>query len=311
MKKKMLLITLLAGSVVPLVKAQVGVNTPNPGSTLTVNGSFAAPYKIVTTSGTVGSGDYYIAYNGSADGTLTLPAAITGTGNFAGRTYHFKNTGSAKLTIASDGTELIDNQSGAGISTIEVPAGYYAYLVSKGTVTGTTWELVLIASSNNLPSAESTYPFSAVATSQRQTCDATPNPSAPWIRTAINYPQGTVLNKGNVLNTSTGAFTAPNDGYYMIQGSTQFDNGDVPGNPDFTWTVLYLIKNYTPGNGGNILVQSYQQPYATRVFGSSISCMTYLIKGETVSMASVAGVTGAGGKYQVVTSTMFGYKIAN
>jgi hypothetical protein len=97
MKKKMLLITLLAGSVVPLVKAQVGVNTPNPGSTLTVNGSFAAPYKIVTTSGTVGSGDYYIAYNGSADGTLTLPAAITGTGNFAGRTYHFKTQAQQSL----------------------------------------------------------------------------------------------------------------------------------------------------------------------------------------------------------------------
>jgi hypothetical protein len=186
---------------------------------------------------------------------------------------------------------LIDNQSGAGISAIEVPAGYYAYLVSKGTVIGTTWELVLIASSNNLPSAESTYPFSAVATSQRQTCDATPNPSAPWIRTAINYPQGTVLNKGNVLNTSTGEFTAPNDGYYMIQGTTQFDNGEA-GQSGFYLDRIVSDQNYAPGNGGSILVQSYQQPYATRVFGSSISCMTYLIKGETVSMASVAGVTG-------------------
>lgn len=307
----MLFITLLSVSMGTLVNAQVGVNTSDPGSTLTVNGSFAAAYKTVAASGTVGVDDYYIAYNGSANGTLTLPAAINGTGNFAGRTYHFKNTGTAKLTIISNGSELIDNQSGTGISTIEVPPGYYAYIINKGTVSGTTWELVLLASSNSLPSADSSYPFSAVATTQRQTCDATPNPSAPWIRTAITYPQGTVLNKGNVLNTATGAFTAPNDGYYVIHGTTQFDNGEVPGNPDFTWTVLYLIKNYAPGNGGNILVQSYQQPYATRVFGSNISCMTYLTAGETVSMASVAGVTGAGGKYQVVTSTIFGYKIAN
>ncbi|AYZ13738.1 hypothetical protein EGY05_18115 [Chryseobacterium arthrosphaerae] len=311
MKKKMLFTALLAGSMSTLINAQVGVNTPNPGSTLTVNGSFAANYKTVTASGTVGAGDYYIAYNGSANGTLTLPAAINGAGNFAGRTYHFKNTGTAKLTIVSNGSELIDNQSGTNVSGIELPPGYYAYIVSKGTLSGATWELVLLASSNSLPSADSSYPFSAVATTDRQTCDATPNPSAPWIRTAITYPQGTVLNKGNVLNTATGAFTAPNDGYYVIQGTTQFDNGEVPGNPDFTWTVLYLIKNNAPGNGGNILVQSYQQPYATRVFGSSISCMTYLAAGETVSMASVAGVTGTGGKYQVVTSTIFGYKIAN
>ncbi|NIF04010.1 hypothetical protein F3J23_01035 [Chryseobacterium sp. Tr-659] len=314
MKKKILFIALLAGSIDTSVSAQagnVGINTSTPGSTLTINGSFAASYKTVTAGGTINAGDYYTAYNGALDGTLTLPSAISGAGNFSGRTYHFKNTGTAKLIVASNGSELIDNQAGAGVSTIEVPPGYYAYVVSKGTTTGTTWELVLLSSSNSLPSAESTYPFSTVATTERQTCDATPNPSVPWIRTAIVYPQGTVLNKGNVLDPSTGAFTAPTNGYYIIQGSTQFDNGEVSGNPNFTWTVLYLIKNYTPANGGNILVQSYQQPYATTVFGSSISCMTYLIAGETVSMASVAGVTGTGGKYQVVTSTMFGYKIAN
>ena len=314
MKKKMLFMALLAGLNCISVNAQVGnvgINTANPGSTLTVNGSFAATYKTAAASGPVGANDYYIAYNGAADGILTLPAAINGAGNFTGRTYHFKNTGVKTLTISSNGTELIDDQngSGPGVSSITVPPGYYALLVSKGTITGTTWELVLVSSSNSIPSAESTYPFSAVATTDRQSCNATATPSDPWIRTAITYPQGTILNKGNVLNTSTGAFTAPNNGYYMIQGSTQFDNGNVAGNPNFTWTVLYLIKNYAPGNGGNILVQSYQ-PTVTRVFGSSISCMAYLSAGETVSMASVAGVS-SGNKYEVVTSTMFGYKIAN
>ncbi|KAA2224636.1 hypothetical protein [Chryseobacterium sediminis] len=314
MKKKMLFIALLAGLNCISVNAQVGsvgINTANPGSTLTVNGSFAATYKTVAVSGAVGANDYYIAYNGTADGTLTLPAAISGAGNFAGRTYHFKNTGGKILTVSANGSELIDDQNGTGLGvpSITVPPGYYAFLVSKGTITGATWELVLVSSSNSVPSAESTYPFSAVSTTQRQSCDATATPSDPWIRTAIVYPQGTVINKGNVLNTSTGAFKAPSDGYYVIQGSTQFDNGNVAGNPNFTWTVLYFIKNYAPGNGGSILVQSYQ-PTVTRVFGSSISCMTYLSAGETVSMASVAGVS-AGNKYEVVTSTMFGYKIAN
>lgn len=314
MKKKMLFMALLGGLNGILVKAQVGnvgISTASPGSTLTVNGSFAATYKTVTASGAIGANDYYIAYNGTADGTLTLPAAINGAGNFAGRTYHFKNTGGKILTVSANGSELIDDQNGTGLGVpaITVPPGYYAFLVSKGTTTGTTWELVLVSSSNSIPSAESTYPFSAVSTTTRQMCDATATPSSPWIMTAITYPQGTVINKGNVLNTSTGAFKAPNDGYYVIQGSTQFDNGSVAGNPNFTWTVLYLVKNYAPGNGGSILVQSYQ-PTVTRVFGSSISCMTYLSAGETVSMASVAGVS-SGNKYEVVTSTMFGYKIAN
>nr|WP_315026449.1 hypothetical protein [uncultured Chryseobacterium sp.] len=315
MRKNIPFIALLAVFICTIVNAQVGnvgINTPNPGSNLTVNGSFAATYKVVYASGAVGANDYYIAYNGPTTGTLTLPAAINGAGNFAGRTYHFKNTGTTDFFIAPNGSEKIDTQdgTGAGVSLITIPPGYYAFLVSKGTITDTTWELVLLSSSNSLPSAESTYPFSTIATTSRQSCNATATPSDPWIRTAINYPQGTVLNKGNVVNTSTGAFTAPSNGYYVIQGSTQFDNGLVSGTPNFTWTVLYLIKNYAPNNGGIVLVQSYQ-PTVARVFGSSISSMTYLIAGETISMASTAGVTGAGGKYEVVTSSMFGYKIAN
>ncbi|REC62919.1 hypothetical protein DRF65_08875 [Chryseobacterium pennae] len=312
--KNVFISALIAGLCCSVLNAQtgnIGVNTPTPGSSLTVNGSFAASYKMVNVSGTVGANDYYIAYNGTGNGTLTLPVAINGVGNFSGRTYHFKNTGNAALSIAASGAELIDDQNGTGlgVSSLSIPPGYYAFLVSKGTITGTTWELVLFSSSNSLPSADNTFPFSTKATDIRQTCDATATPSSAWIRTAIVY-QNTVLNKGNVVNPATGAFTAPNDGYYVISGNTQFDNGNVPGNPKFTWTALYLIKNYAPNGGGTILVQSYQ-PTVTMVFGSNVSCMTYLNTGETVTMASVAGVEGAGGKYEVVTSSMYGYKIAN
>ncbi|AZA80703.1 hypothetical protein C1637_12240 [Chryseobacterium lactis] len=314
MRKKLLFMTFLTGLGCAMVNAQsgnIGVNTPNPGSSLTVNGSFAAAYKTVSTGGLVGANDYYIAYNSAGNGTLTLPAAINGAGNFAGRTYHFKNTGTGDLFIAANGSELIDNQNGigAGVSTLTIPTGYYAFLVSKGTTTGSTWELVLYSNSNTMPSSDNTYPFATQATQIRQSCDATPNPSSPWIRTAIVY-QNTILNKGGVVNTATGAFKAPTDGYYVINGSTQFDNGGMPAPPPtFTWTTLYLIKNYAPNNVGTVLVQSYQ-PTATVVFGSSVSTMTYLAAGDTVTMASVAGVS-TGSKYEVVTSSMYGYKIAN
>lgn len=283
----------------------VGINTITPGSNLTVNGSFAAAYRSVTASGTVNAHDYYLAYNGSSNGILTLPSAINGSGNFMGRTYHFKNTGTAQLSVSTNGTELIDNQSGAGITSVNVPPGYYAFFISKGTITGTTWELILLSSSDSLPVAASTYPFSTVSTVTRQNLTAS---TGPYITSEINYPEGTVINTGNVLNTANGKFTAPTNGYYMFYGSTQFDNGSVAGAPNFAWVVLYLIKNYST-NPNNILVQSYH-PNPGTLIGKNVSCIAYLNAGETVSMAAAAAVT-SGNVYQVVVSSLYGYKIAN
>ncbi|MFC3158608.1 hypothetical protein ACFOEQ_08730 [Chryseobacterium arachidis] len=215
------------------------------------------------------------------------------------------NTGTATLSIITSGAELIDNQSGAGISSVDVPAGYYAFFISKGTTTGTTWELILLSSSDNLPAAASTYAFSTVSTTTRQTLPAT---TGPYIGSEITYPQGTVLNTGNALNTSTGRFTAPTNGYYMFYGSTQFDNSLVSGTPTFNFTVLYLIKNFST-TPNNVLVQSFQ-PNPGSLVGVNVSCITYLNAGETVSMAGVAAVS-SGNVYQVVVSSLYGYKIAN
>ncbi len=125
----------------------VGIGDATPGSNLTVNGSFAGNYRIATATGSVAATDYYVAYNGASNGTLTLPAA-SGT-LLLGRTYHFKNTGSTTLTIAANGSELIDNQSGAGVSSVTLPAGYYALFISKGTTGAvTTWETAIIGTSS-------------------------------------------------------------------------------------------------------------------------------------------------------------------
>lgn len=282
----------------------VGIGTTSPGSKLTVNGSFGATYTVVSASGAIGASDFYTAYNGGSNGTLTLPAAVSGSGNFLGRTYHFKNTGAAILTIAANGAELIDNQSGAGVASINVQPGYYAFFISKGTTSGTTWELVLLSSANSLPPAASTYPFTATPTSTRQTCTASPTLS---IQTEIVYPQGTIINTGNVLNTTNGRFTAPTAGYYQFYGATQFDNGLVAGNPTFGLITLYLIKNF--GTSPVTLVQSFESDPGT-VTGVNASCITYLNAGETVSMTATASVS-SGSVYQVVVSSLYGYKIAN
>lgn len=300
------LLLALSGNLMYSQAGNVGINTSNPGSKLTVNGSFAATYKTTGTSGSVDADDYYIAYSGNSNGTLTLPAAVTGSGNFIGRTYHFKNTGTATLSIAASGSELIDNQSSAGVTSVSVPPGYYAFFISKGTVTNTTWELILLSSSDSLPAAASTYAFSTISTTSRQSLPATA--SGPYINGEINYPQGTVINTGNVMNTANGRFTAPTSGYYMFYGSTQFDNGAVAGAPNFAWAILYLVKNFST-TPNNVLVQSYHSSPGILV-GANVSCITYLNAGETVSMASAAAVT-SGTIYQVVVSSFYGYKIAN
>jgi hypothetical protein len=126
-----------------------GIGTRAPGSTLTVNGSLAATYKNITAATyTLQASDYYLAWNGSSAGTVTLSAAVSGSGNFSGRVYHIKNTSaSSSLTIAANGSELMDDQSGPGVASITLPAGYYGMFISKGTASGVTWEVAIVGSS--------------------------------------------------------------------------------------------------------------------------------------------------------------------
>lgn len=305
MKRYALLLSCLLSCVTIFAQTgNTGIGTSTPGSKLTVNGSFAATYTNVTASGAVGANDYYLAYSAGTNGTLTLPAAISGAGNYLGRMYHFKNTGTATLTVAANGAEQIDNQSGAGVPSVAVPPGYYAFFISKGTTSGTTWELVLLSSSNSVPPAASTFPFAAIPTSTRQTCPASPTLST---QTEIVYPQGTSINTNGVLNTGNGRFTATAAGYYQFYGATQFDNGALPGAPNFGAVTLYLIKN--AGTTPVPLVQSFESNPGN-VTSVGISCIVFLNVGETVSMTGTASVV-SGSDYQVVVSTLYGYKIAN
>ncbi|OJX48830.1 MAG: hypothetical protein BGO88_00030 [Flavobacterium sp. 38-13] len=123
-----------------------GINTKNPGSRLTVNGSFAGDYKIVSGDVTLDDSDFYIAFNGIGRGTILLPKAISGPGNFKGRIYGIKNiSAQGELFVFSEAPSLEKIDATGDVDYIVVPPGYYAELISKGTTTGTTWELSMLA----------------------------------------------------------------------------------------------------------------------------------------------------------------------
>lgn len=194
----------------------VGIGTNSPGSKLTVNGSFAAGYITdAITPKTLGVTNYYYAYSGSVAGIVNLPAAISGAGNFGGRIYHIKNTGSSTLAITANGAELIDNQSGAGVASISLPAGYMAEIISKGTTGAvTTWEVAFLGSASpNLGTA--LY------------LKATSNTNVPGGTGIIpvNFSNTPIYNSGDfVFNGATGVITVNTPGTYIATLQTSWTN---------------------------------------------------------------------------------------
>ncbi|WP_286707651.1 hypothetical protein [Flavobacterium sp. 38-13] len=132
------------GSFAQNTAINTGINTKNPGSRLTVNGSFAGNYKIITENAVLGFTDYFTAYNGNADGTVHLPPA--GSGSLKGRVYIIKNNSNYNLTVIPSGQEQIRNYN-----TLLVAPGYSAKLISEGTITGITWAVITMTDTKVKP----------------------------------------------------------------------------------------------------------------------------------------------------------------
>lgn len=127
-----------------------GIGNNTPGSKLTVNGSFGAAYKKVTTSYALGITDYYLAVESAGATTITLPAAATANPSIKGRLYNIKNTGTGTVTIEGNGAERLDSQTGA-VTNISLAPNEYTQLVCTGVATVSTttaqWEVAIVGTS--------------------------------------------------------------------------------------------------------------------------------------------------------------------
>ncbi|MGG5207673.1 hypothetical protein ACQWU4_01910 [Chryseobacterium sp. MIQD13] len=146
MKSKIIKLMLLFPSITSF--AQVGINTPTPTSTLSVNGSFATSYSETnSTNYTIGATQHEITCTntGSTSPLWTLPVLATGTANIQGREYLIRNASGNTLTLKGNGSELIDI-AGTGSNTVSIPHGYTGFVKSTGGIspTGTTWAFSMI-----------------------------------------------------------------------------------------------------------------------------------------------------------------------
>ncbi|WP_336703362.1 hypothetical protein [Chryseobacterium indologenes] len=223
----------------------VGINTSTPGSTLEINGSLSAQYRLISTNYSMGITDYYVAYNGSSAGTVTLPAATVAypaQGHIKGRVYYIKNTGTSSLSVTANGSELIDNQMGLPVSSIGLGQGWFVMLINNGDTGGVvTWEAVVINPNNTINtiismSTNSTYNLPSTASF---------NSGIPQV---LPFTAGEVqINQGSTASWDAGnnRFIINETGIYELDALSYFGAGGTVGTSSYIGVNLSITKNGT------------------------------------------------------------------
>ncbi|MFS4470639.1 hypothetical protein [Chryseobacterium sp. T20] len=269
----------------------VGINTATPGSTLEINGSLSAQYRLISTNYSMGITDYYVAYNGSSAGTVTLPAAAVSypaQGHIKGRVYYIKNTGTSNLSVAANGSELIDNQEGLPVSSIGLGQGWFAMLVSNGDTGGVvTWEAIVINPNNIINtiigmSTNSTYNLPSTANF---------NSGIPQV---LPFTAGEVqINQGSTASWDAGnnRFVINETGVYELDVLSYFGAGGTVGISSYIGVNLGITKNGiaaaniiagTRANIGQLIAGAGNTPI-------SFHCLVNLAAGDVIYLTMYRG----------------------
>lgn len=151
--RKILVIALLLGTYSML--AQIGVNTTDVTSTLTVNGSISGKYIEVRTSlYQIQGDDYNIAYTGSNEttGVFKLPEVKKGNYSFAGRMYYIKNLTKDKnlIVMAYPGQLIRFGGSTTDSNYVTLAPGRYIAIVANNYLGNISWDINMLGMSEEI-----------------------------------------------------------------------------------------------------------------------------------------------------------------
>ena len=269
----------------------VGINTFIPGSTLEINGSLAAQYRLVTTNYNMSITDYYVAYNGSSAGTITLPAAIAAypaAGHIKGRVYYIKNTGTSTVSVFANGSEMIDNQTGLPVASIGLGQGWFVMLISNGNIGGVaTWEAMII------------NPNNAINTIIGMSTNATYNlPSTANFNSGIPQVLPFTAAEVQINQGSTASWDAANNrfiinetGIYELDALSYLGAGGTTGASSYIGVNLGITKN---GTAAANLIAGTRENIGQLVAGAgntaiSFHCLVNLAAGDVIYLTMYRG----------------------